>query len=264
MNLYDLCVMNKMVHGSQFTILWHVDDVKSSHKDPQVNDSFIAWLDKEYGQVNPVKALRGKKHDYFSMTLDYTEKGKVKIDMMDYTELMVAKFPQEDLQGLKVLNCASKNLFGVNKRSSRLDDERSEMLHSVVLKGLFMAKHSRPDLLQLITYLCMQMKEPTRLDWNKLVCIMKFLKQTKDDCLMLQSNSTHILIWSVNSSFAVHNDYCSHTGRTMMMGKGLIINISLKQKVNTRSSVKAEVIGVDDCIGPILWTSILRTSRLQC
>ena len=38
------------------------------------------------------------------------------------------------------------------------------------------------------------------------------------------------------------------------MGKGSIINISLKQKVNTRSSTEAEVIGVDDCIGPILWT----------
>ena len=139
-NPYDPCTMNKMVHGSQFTILWHVDDVKSSHRDPWVNDSFIAWLDKEYGQVNPVKALRGKKHGYLSMTLDYTEKGKVKIDMTDYAKNMVAKFPQEDLQGLKVPNCVSENLFSVNKRSPRLDDERSEMLHSVVLKGLFMAK----------------------------------------------------------------------------------------------------------------------------
>ena len=201
-----------------------------------------------------MKASRGKKHDYLGMTLDYTEKGKVKIDMTDYAEKMVAKFPQEDLQGSKVPNCVSKNLFSVDKRSPRLDDEKSEMLHSVVLKGLFMAKHGRPDLLQLIMYLCMRTKEPTRLDWNKLVHIMKFLKQTKDDCLMLQSNGAHILIWSVNSSFAVHNDYHSHTGGMMMMGKGSIINISSKQKVNTRSSTEAEVIGVDDCIGPILWT----------
>ena len=87
------------------------------------------------------------------MTLDYTEKGKVKIDMTDYAKKM-AKFPQEDLQGSKVLNCASKNLFSVDKRSPRLDDEKSEMLHSVVLKGLLMAKHGRLDLLQPITYLC--------------------------------------------------------------------------------------------------------------
>mgnify|MGYP006897339887 CR=1 FL=1 len=38
------------------------------------------------------------------------------------------------------------------------------------------------------------------------------------------------------------------------MGKGAIINISSKQKVNSRSSTDCEVIGVDDVIGPILWT----------
>ena len=31
-NPYDPCVANKMIDGSQFTIVWHVDDVKLSHK----------------------------------------------------------------------------------------------------------------------------------------------------------------------------------------------------------------------------------------
>ena len=90
------------------------------------------------------------------------------------------------------------------------------------------------------------MKEPTRLDWNKLVHIMKFLKQTKDDCLMLQSNGAHILLECYPLSQIMPG--------AIMMGKGSIINISLKLKVNTRKSTEVEVIGVDDCIGPILWT----------
>ena len=32
------------------------------------------------------------------------------------------------------------------------------------------------------------------------------------------------------------------------------MNISAKQKINTRSSTEAEVVGVDDIMGPILWT----------
>jgi len=96
-NPYDPCVANKSVNGSQMTILWHVDDVKSSHIDPKVNDSFIDWLKKEYGQLGEVKSSRGKRHDYLGMILDYSVEGQVIIDMCDYVKKMVAEFPQEAL-----------------------------------------------------------------------------------------------------------------------------------------------------------------------
>ena len=35
-NPYDPCVANKIVNGSQCTIVWHVDDLKVSHKDEAV------------------------------------------------------------------------------------------------------------------------------------------------------------------------------------------------------------------------------------
>ena len=45
------------------------------------------------------------------------------------------------------------------------------------------------------------------------------------------------------------------------MGGGSIQTISSKQKMNTRSSTKAELVGVDDVIAQILWT--LRFLRAQ-
>ena len=39
-----------------------------------------------------------------------------------------------------------------------------------------------------------------------------------------------------------------------MMGKGAIVSESMKQKLNTRSSTEAEVVGVDDVITKVLWT----------
>jgi hypothetical protein len=43
-NPYDPCVANRVKNGSQHTLLFHVDDLKSSHKDPKVNDQFDKWL----------------------------------------------------------------------------------------------------------------------------------------------------------------------------------------------------------------------------
>ena len=50
--------------------------------------------------------------------------------------------------------------------------------------------------------------------------------------------------WWVDAAFATHPDYKSHTGACMSLGKGSVIDISAKQKVNADSSTTAELYGV--------------------
>ena len=45
----------------------------------------------------------------------------------------------------------------------------------------------------------------------------------------------------------------SHTGGTLTLGKGAIVSICSGQKLNTRSSTEAELVGVDDCMCKVLW-----------
>jgi hypothetical protein len=56
-----------------------VDNVKSSHKDFRVNNKFYKWLESMYGdpKLPPVKATRGKIHEYLAMKLDYSTPGVV-------------------------------------------------------------------------------------------------------------------------------------------------------------------------------------------
>jgi hypothetical protein len=51
----------------QHTVTWHVDDLKSSHKESNFHD------EKMYGSIKsaPVKANCGKIHEYLAMKLDY-------------------------------------------------------------------------------------------------------------------------------------------------------------------------------------------------
>ena len=55
-----------MVNGKQNTVAWHVDDLKSSHVDPKVNNYFQKCLEKMYGRydIGHVEASRGKVHEY--------------------------------------------------------------------------------------------------------------------------------------------------------------------------------------------------------
>ena len=56
----------------------------------------------------------------------------------------------------------------------------------------------------------------------------------------------------MDASFAVHPDFKSHSGRVMTMDTGAMMSGSSKQKLNTRSSCKAELVGVDDFATKIL------------
>jgi hypothetical protein len=72
--------------------------------------------------------------------------------------------------------------------------------------------------------------------------------------LTLEADDTHIVKWWVDASFAVHRDMRSHTGGTMSLGKGSVYFSSTRQKLNTKSSSEAELVGVDDVMPLIFWT----------
>ena len=225
-----------------------------------MNDRFIKWLEQKYAPdpaVGTIKAVRGKVHDYLAMTLDYSVKGQVKVDMTDYVKSMVEDFNDiEDLSEVrKTPQPWSEKLFRVNASSPLLDKDKAEQFHTMVAKGLFVTKRARQDIQPAIAFLCTRVKTPTDEDWGKLRKMVKFLEQTQNDCLILRSDKTNVIKWSLDAAFAVHPGMKSHTGAVMTLGKGSIQSASTKQKVNTRSSTEAELVSVDDIISKIMWTT---------
>jgi hypothetical protein len=73
----------------------------------------------------------------------------------------------------------------------------------------------------------------------------------------MKADGTQTIKWHVDASFAVHKDYKSHTGATMTLGEGVLSSVSTKQKVMSRSSTEAELVGLDDVISKILWSKLL-------
>ncbi len=51
-NPYDPCIANKMINGKQFTVAWHVDDLKISHENSKEIDKFIDWACDKYEDEN--------------------------------------------------------------------------------------------------------------------------------------------------------------------------------------------------------------------
>lgn len=137
-NPYDTCVVNKEINGSQCTILWHVDDLKISHVDPDVVTDIINKLNGAYGGLAPLTVTRGKVHEYLGMTVDFTETGIASISMVPYIDEMLGELP-EDMHG-ESPTPAANHLFETNDNQEKLDGATSTMFHHNVAKLLFLSK----------------------------------------------------------------------------------------------------------------------------
>jgi hypothetical protein len=181
----------------------------------------------------------------------------LKVDMRDYVKEMLESFPITLGKNDVALTPASEDLFGQKGTTTqKLDKEKAEAFHTTTAQGLFLTKRARPDISTCIAYLCTRVKEPDTDDWEKLLRLMKYLNGTREMVLMLSADALNILKWYVDASFAVHADFKSHTGSVMSMGKGAITTMSRKQKLNTKSSTTAELVGADDVSTMMLWTKL--------
>jgi len=251
-NPYDRCVANKVVDGKQCTVLWHVDDLKISHVDKKVVNSVIDYLASRYGKEAPLTINRGKIHRYLGMVLDFSIDGKVQISMEDYMTDLLASLPEE-MAG-ESATPAGNHLFNINPEAVRLSLPESELFHHYVAKLLFLCKRARPDIQTAVAFLSTRVKSPDQDDLKKLYRVMRYLRFTQHLPLTLEVNGSVMPRWWVDASFATHTDMRSHTGGVMSMGKGAVWASSRKQKINTRSSTEAELVGVNDTLPQVLWT----------
>jgi hypothetical protein len=254
-NPYDPCVANKIIEKRQHTVRFHVDDLMCSHMDAKVNDDFVKWLNKLYGNHGKVTVTRGDVHDYLGMTFDFSVTGKVMIDMIDYMESMVDDFSTEFKANETAPTPAAEDLFAEGEGKD-LEKQRAEEYHTFVAKGLFACKRARPDIHPTIAVLCTRVKKPNEDDWKKLNRLLKYINGTRKDKLILAADNLHVIKWYVDAAFAVHPDFKSHTGGSMTYGQGTPMSMSRKQKLNTRSSTEAELVGPDDLSTLILWTRL--------
>ena len=77
--------------------------------------------------------------------------------------------------------------------------------------------------------------------------VLKYLKGTKYMRLTLSVENLGIIKWWVDASCR------GQTGVMMSLGKGAVMSFSRKQKLNIRSLVEREVVGINDALPWILW-----------
>jgi hypothetical protein len=156
---------------------------------------------------------------------------------------------------------APDNLFVVNEDCEKLSEAVSADFHTIVAKILYVTKRARPDTCLVIAFLTTRIRAPDTDDWEKLCHLMKYLRGDHDQPLVLGADNNGLLMWYNDALFAVHPNMHGHTGGGLIMGRGFPISVSTKQKLNTRSSIESELVGVNDTMPIICWTCYFLLSQ---
>ena len=248
-NPVDMCVFNRVEpDGSQTTIALHVDDMFITAKCESTLTRVIDELGKGYSELS---VHRGRVIDYLGMTFDFTVKGKCKVTMNGFIHDLLSLC--NHIEG-ESLYPANGNLFKVDSKSVQLHAIEKKFFHTITCKLLYLSKRVRPDILTAISFLTKRVNYPNEQDMEKLKKVIRYLRGSTGLGILLEGGKNLGVYAYVDASYGVHMDMKSHTGCVIGIGKGPVYTKSSGQKLNSKSSSEAELIGLSDCSNQIIWT----------
>jgi hypothetical protein len=149
----------------------------------------------------------------------------------------------------------------VDDSAARLGKSDAEVFHSVVAKLLYVAIRARMDILLAVGFLCSRVSKSTVQDMAKLKRLLQYIKGTLELTYILGADDLKKLRTFIDASYAVHPDMKSHTGGDMSMGTGGLVAKSTKQKLHTKSSTEAELVGASNYLPHTIWVQMFLAAQ---
>ena len=252
-NPTDPCVFNRTeTDGQQTTIVAHVDDLLITGANEKTIDYVIQQLDLLYSDDEAkITIQRGRRLEYIGMIFTFNNDKTVSITMDGYVDDFLLGV--NDIPGTESAP-ANKTLFTVRADATPLDNAHRERFHSIMAKILYLAKRVRPDLLVSVAYLIRRVQCSDEDDWNKLCRLVRYIRGSRTLGIRLAGDGHLSVTAYVDASYGVHHDMKSHTGAMITLGRGPVYSKSTVQRLNTTSSAEAELVGLADSAGQVLWT----------
>ena len=150
------------MENKQCTIVFYVDNMKLSHRSPEVITKIIGKFNKVYATINKVTVRRGKIHEYLGMSFNLSQPGECQVSMYDFLCKLIyflRKFAP-NMIGTKP-TAAPADLFDTSddEQSPKLPSKLQEIFHTIIAKFLFL-KRGRPDVKLVIFIRCFPLLPP--------------------------------------------------------------------------------------------------------
>ena len=246
-NPYDECSFTREIEGRIDSILVYVDDLMIFSELPQTLTSIADALRSKYTEIT---TRIGKEHDFLGVHWDFRVPGQVMLSMDGYIDNILEKYGVKT----KAKTPATDMLFISNPLCPKLNKVKQEVFHSCVMELHYLAKRTRSEILTAVSYCATRVLCPDEDDEKKLDRILSYLFNTRGRQLTLRIGPVIEIRAYVDASFGTYQDMKSVTGVVIQIGDATVYVKSSKQKIVTKSSTEAELVGISDALTQVLWT----------
>ncbi len=164
--------------------------------------------------------------------------------MPDYVKESIAELGE--CVNMTATTLSKRDLYEICEKSKVLERSEGEIFHSIVAKLLYVSHGGRLDIQLPVAFLCTRVSCSTEQDWTKLKRVLEYLNGTLEDVQIIGADNLSKMKTWVDASYAVHTDMKSHMGGVVSFDTGVVMGKSSKQKLNTKSSTEAELVGASD------------------
>ncbi len=223
------------------TIVVHVDDLMVTSTSEEHLKSLKSYLESVYVEV---ATKTGSVVDYVGMTFDFTVAGQVSITMENCVN--------DILDGFGVTTArptpATEDLVTIREDCAEASEEERKRFHTYTAKMMYLAKRVRPECLTAVSFLATRVQCCDTDDLFKLNRLISYLLGTRHRGIVLRVGEHMTVSAYIDAAYGVHEQSGkSHTGCSIVLGAGgPIYAKSAKQKLVTKSSTEAELVGLSD------------------
>ena len=230
-----------MIDDKQCVMIWYIDDIKISDMSESVVKNIINKLKKRFGKMT---VNFGPVCDFIGIKMRFLENRTLEVDMRSYLEEAVVDFDEGNLK--PATTPAKLKLFSIDDDSLLVNEEDRVKFHSIMMKLMCASYHRRKDMQLVATFLAGRVNCCAMEDYGKLRRLICYIIGAMDLLLYLGMDDCGKMINFIDASFACRDDFKSQTGGCSTFGTGMFSSDSKKQKINTKSSTEAEVVGLAD------------------
>lgn len=244
-NALDECVMNKTVGGNQLTVVIFVDDILATCR----SESSLTWLIRALeSEFDTVKGGIHEDLSYLGMHIkNKRHEGKVEVSMEGYEDELM-KYAK--VTGVRKTP-ATTNLFVIGD-SKPLTPSALAHFHTLVAKLLYLSLRTRPMICVAVSYLTTRVTCGNEDDMDKLDRVLMYINGSEASVLTLSCAGSIRVEAFVDVAFGSHEDGKSQTGVLHKIGEATVMAKSQKQKMVSKDSTEAELVGLTDRVDAVL------------
>jgi len=251
----DKCIFVYSSHQDQnhCIIVLYVDDLFICCQQQSDLKKIVSTLTRKYKDMNICTDT--SSISYLGMEFKFNnDLHSVSVTQSGYVGKILESYPNIGTATSPATNDLLNENDSDHIGNESLSSHDQKQFVSLLMKLMYLAKRTRPDILMPISYLATKSHGATVNDFNKLFRVLKYINGTKELGLNLSPTSLELNCF-IDASFAIHADARSHSGIVISLGPTVspVAVFSKKQVLTTKSSTEAELVALDEGVTTLIW-----------